>query len=90
MITIRFYAWIREKFGIRELRIDKKPQTLCDLLQLLRGEIGEKADILFDGDGIKGGIMIGINNRLVRLDRLEDIYLRDGDIIDIMPLGSGG
>ena len=90
MVIVRFYAWIREKLGVGKLTINTKLQTIQELFLELKKILKEESDILFSDNQIRKGIMIGINNRLVRIEKQEMIRLKEEDIIDIMPLGSGG
>ena len=90
MIVVRFYAWIKENLGFDKLTINTKLQTIQELFLELKKILKEKSSVLFDNDQIKRGIMIGINNKLVRLEKPENIRLNEDDVVDIMPLGSGG
>ena len=90
MIVARFYAWIKENLGFDKLTINTKLQTIQELFLELKKILKEKSSVLFDNDQIKRGIMIGINNKLVRLEKPENIRLNEDDVVDIMPLGSGG
>lgn len=89
-IRIRFYAWLREKIGTREIVINK-PFLFIELRNILAKHVSEGLDRIFDDNGnIRDGIMIGLNNKLVNKSKLKELFIREGDVLDIMPLGSGG
>ncbi|HDN05488.1 MAG TPA: MoaD/ThiS family protein, partial [Candidatus Bathyarchaeota archaeon] len=48
------------------------------------------ADVIFDKLKIKDSVMVSVNNNLVKPSDLTELKLKDGDVIDIMPLPSGG
>jgi len=90
LVKVRFYAWLRESIGRRELIIDDCPETLLELFLMLRKILGEKARAIFDDDHVRSEIMIGVNNVLIKKMDIGNIKIRKEDVVDIMPMGSGG
>ncbi len=90
-VVVRFFAWLREEIGVSEIVLDGLG-SLADLLSGIRKSLGSRSGAIFEDDGsLRNNVIIAINNRIVSSEgSFEKISLRDGDIIDIMPLGSGG
>lgn len=89
LVKVRFFAWLREEIGMREITIKCKG-TLRDLLECIRSMLKDKADRIFSDGRIRKGVIIAINNKVVDTKDINKIILENEDVIDIMPLGSGG
>ena len=90
MVTIRLYAWLREEVGVGEIRLGYRG-PISGLLLLLRLVLGDTASSIFGDDGqLKHGIVLGLNNRIVNPKMFKEEFVDDCDVVDIMPLGSGG
>ncbi len=89
-IEVRFYAQIREKIGIDKVVLENC-NSFSQLLTSLRKILGDKIGIIFDEHGnLDNSILVGVNDRLVSQNTFIKIRFRNGDKIDIMPIGSGG
>jgi len=91
-VKIRFFAWLREEIGAPSISLEGV-SSLDDLISQLREMLGEKSEVLFSSDGsLRSHIVLAVNNVVIdiRQKNLRTVLLKEGDIIDIMPLGSGG
>ncbi len=77
MITILFFAGIREEIGVEKLQLDKKEITVAELKQYLQAEY--KLSSL-------NQVMVAINESFVT----EDEVIQDQDTIALIPPVSGG
>ncbi len=77
MITILFFAGIREEIGVEQLQLDKKDMTVAELKQYLQAEY--KLSSL-------NQVMVAINESFVT----EDEVIQDQDTIALIPPVSGG
>ncbi len=89
-MIIKFFAFIRDYTGSKEISIESCP-TLRELLDKLSGRYGMRfREKLFAGDRLSEDIIIMINGRHIEhLDGL-DTNLKDIDIISIFPRVAGG
>jgi len=78
-VLVRFFARLREELGVGE-----KVLELND-----RATLGELLAAVFK-EGPPEDLLLALNNELVRGDRVDEVRLREGDVIDIMPPASGG
>ncbi len=87
-VKVRFYAKLKDELGIDEISIPINERSLFALLRklntILKDKLPEPIDSLIENT------LIAVNNELVREDDLKDLTLNNGDIVDIMPLPSGG
>ena len=85
-IYIKFYAKIKEEVGTDAMHLHLKGKfRLIDLLKEIDKKVNKKS---IEEYYTKKRLLISVNDALVNLR--EDILLKDGDKIDIMPLPSGG
>ena len=87
---MRFFAWLREEVGVDHLEVEVEDTNLHEVLLLLREIIGDRSMVIFDGEKLKSNIIIAVNNNIVHWERMGSISIKDGDVVDIMPFGSGG
>lgn len=90
-VKVRFFAWLREEVGLSHLTLSNV-EFLADVLASLSEILRDKQNsFLDDRQKLKSGILIALNNRIVNPSQdLSRIRLCDGDVIDFLPLGSGG
>jgi molybdopterin synthase catalytic subunit len=81
VITVKFFAMLKDKAGTAEVVLTEHPATVKDLLDLINRRFPALADSLsFDR------ILISVNQDLAR----PDAPLADGDEVGLMPPFSGG
>jgi sulfur-carrier protein len=81
MITIKFFASLKDKAGAGELSIAFPGGSVADLLTHVAQEHPELAGVLSSN-----ALMISINQEFVRANAI----VRDGDEVALMPPFSGG
>jgi len=90
-VTVRFYASLRERLGVKKVNLQlEEGSSFTSAMEKLAETLGNKADVIFDKLKIKDSVMVSVNNNLVKPSDLTELKLKDGDVIDIMPLPSGG
>jgi len=90
-VKVKFYASLREEIGIEEIVLELLNPTFSALINALKNTIKSKSNAIVDSKGeIRSDIMISVNNKLINRLNLGKLNFEDGDIIDIMPLPSGG
>lgn len=82
MITIKFFANLRDLAGTDEIVLDQHPSTITDLLPLLAGRYPGLAPVL----GEQKRILVAVNQEFAD----EAAELRNGDEIALLPPFSGG
>ena len=82
MITVRFFAMLKNKVGKEEVKIPlEKEITVEDLKETLRNRFPDIADYL-----IERRVLISVNQEFAA----PDTVLKDGDEVAILPSFSGG
>lgn len=89
MTLIKFYGYYREKIGENSIEV-RGAYTLEELLEKLKEALKEKKEILFEDGKLKRNILLAVNDDLVSLDNIAEVYISDKDTVSIMPLPSGG
>ncbi|RLE75801.1 MAG: hypothetical protein DRZ80_02185 [Thermoprotei archaeon] len=89
MTLIKFYGYYREKIGENSIKV-RGAYTLEELLEKLKEALKEKKEILFEDGKLKRNILLAVNDDLVSLDNIAEVYISDKDTVSIMPLPSGG
>lgn len=90
-VTIKFYASLREKLGINKVALQLKENSkFMAVMEKMMEIVGNKAYVICDKLEIKDNVMVSINNNLIKRSDLAELRLKEGDVIDIMPLPSGG
>ena len=83
-MTLLYFAWVRQKLGTDEERIDLPPdvQTVADLVELLRQRDGAFAEV-FDG---KRSLRAAVNQEHAKWDA----SVAPGDEVAFFPPVTGG
>ena len=81
MITIRFFAGIKERVGKEEVVLDSKGGSVADILNAIEKDIPGGSEILL---GLK--TMIEVNHEMAGMQTL----VKDGDEVAFIPPFSGG
>ena len=90
-IIVKFYASIREKMDLNEITLSfSKNPSFHQVMKRIKDSTGLQPFDLLNSSKKNVNIMISINNRLVHSDDLPNLRLEHKDVIDIMPLPSGG
>ncbi|OYT25437.1 MAG: hypothetical protein B6U95_09330 [Thermofilum sp. ex4484_82] len=89
MTLIKFYGYYREKIGENSIKV-RGAYTLEELLEKLKEALKEKKEILFEDGKLKRNILLAVNDDLVSLDNIAEVYISDKDTVSVMPLPSGG
>jgi sulfur-carrier protein len=77
-VKVRFFASVREITGTGEMELEIKPgEPVSDVLQKLKSEFPAFQD---------SHLMLAVNTEYVQ----PDYKLKDGDIVALIPLVSGG
>jgi len=89
-MKVRFFAYIRDYTGTKEIECHGCP-TLKELLSDLCEKYGGKfRDKVFDGENLSGEIIILINGRHVTHYDGINSRLKEEDEISIFPVVAGG
>nr|MDO8132903.1 ubiquitin-like small modifier protein 1 [Candidatus Njordarchaeum guaymaensis] len=96
VITVKFFAALREITGKREVRLQlgKKEETVLEVLDKLSNEYGKNfKEYVFDTQNhrsLRSQVSIMVNGQSIR--NFEDLktLIKDGDTIAILPPISGG
>ncbi|HTG01266.1 MAG TPA: molybdenum cofactor biosynthesis protein MoaE [Nitrospirota bacterium] len=81
MVTVKFFASLKDKAGASELQIAFSGGTVADLLQRVADACPALAEMLSSGS-----LMISVNHEFVR----QIAHVGDGDEVALMPPFSGG
>ena len=81
MITIKLFAILKDRVGRDEVKIKAANGNVADLLQQVSREYPALSDIL-----VPGRIVVSVNHEFVK----QDVLIRDGDEVALMPPFSGG
>jgi len=86
-IYVKFYAKIRDEVGIDHMFLDmgNNPSRLIEVIREIDKRMNKK---IIEEYYVRRRLLISINDTLIDID--DNILLRDGDKVDIMPLPSGG
>jgi molybdopterin synthase sulfur carrier subunit len=89
-IKAKFFAYFRDLFGGRERDVPLGAgRTVRDALELLCDTPARRAE-LFDGDGLKGHLVVMVNGIHIRALRGLDTELAEGDTLAVFPFLVGG
>lgn len=91
-VRVKFYASLREKLGVSEVVLKlKENSNFVSLMGKVAEIIGnDTSAIVNDELELRGNVMISVNNNFVKHSDLVRLKLKGGDVVDIMPLPSGG
>lgn len=88
---MRFYASLRDDIGVGEVIVHLNDRTFNALKNNLKVLLGEKADRIFSEDGaLRRGLIVSINNTIIHPLNIQELELRENDVVDFMPTPSGG
>ncbi len=97
-IRLEILPWVSDVFGgqgsgrlVLEENI-KEGATIGDLVRKLASEHQAFSDVVFDTktDKLSGYVMIVLNDRMVEALKGLETKIKDGDIIKLLPVISGG
>ena len=87
-VTIRFLLWLKEKSGTNELTLEiKDGATIADVFEELKRRISGLSKYLDSVFTEHSHISVILNGRSVNN---RSYVVKDGDIIELAPLVSGG
>ncbi len=89
MVTLKFFATLRDLTGKKELVVDGK--TVKEVISAAGNVLGlDLMNELFEGEKPKKGVIVLVNGRNIEhLDGLST-SLEDGDILSLFPPVGGG
>ncbi len=93
-VTFRVYTYLKAELGKGEICVelpDVGPISLEELLEEIEKRTGKpfKEKLIIDGK-IREGIIFMLNGKNLISHGTEEIVLHDGDVVSILPPGSGG
>jgi len=90
-VKVRFYASLREDIGVGEVTVHLNDQSFNALKNSLKAVLGGKADRIFLEDGtLRRGLIVAVNNTIIHQSSIQELKLRENDVVDFMPAPSGG
>ena len=90
IVTVKFYAYLKEIFQEKEQKVDLKPgASVRDLLDKI-SDSTEKHDTLFQEQKLAPYVVIIKNGISIQSLGELDAKLSDGDILNIFPFIGGG
>lgn len=93
-VTFKFYTYLKALMGTGELSIEiagKEKETLLGIIEEIQKRTGKdiRSKLLKD-DAFREGIVFVLNGKVVASTKPSEVWLFDGDVISILPPGSGG
>lgn len=94
-VTFKVYTYLKAELGTGEIVVEvpeKDELSLKDLIQEVQRITGKNVENRLLSEGkIREGIVFIINGKSIVSDLpAQEIILHDGDVISILPPGSGG
>jgi len=91
-VRVKFYASLREKLGVRGVVLKlKENSNVISLMGKVAEIIGNDMSVIVNDElEVRDNVMISVNNNFVKHSDLVRLKLRGGDVVDVMPLPSGG
>ncbi|HJK03357.1 MAG TPA: MoaD/ThiS family protein [Methanocorpusculum sp.] len=89
-ITILAFASFREKFGEKNTVTISNGATILSVLHSFAESVPAARDELFDGDSLRGHVILMYNRERIDADDAKEIAVSDGDEIVLYPPVSGG
>ncbi|MBS7611355.1 MoaD/ThiS family protein [Candidatus Bathyarchaeota archaeon] len=90
-IKVRFYASLRDEIGVGEFSVYLNDGSFNSLMNNLRALLGDRVNRLFsEGGMLRNGLIVSVNNTIVYLSKIQELKLRENDVVDFMPAPSGG
>jgi len=91
IIKVKFYASLREMLNVNKIEVKIENSKFISLMEKLKENLKDKINLIADEKlRLKDNLMISVNNNLVKHSDLNKIELKNGDMVDFMPLPSGG
>ncbi|MCD6445302.1 MoaD family protein [Candidatus Bathyarchaeota archaeon] len=91
IVKVKFYASLREMLNVNKIEVKIENSKFISLMEKLKENLKDKINLIADEKlRLKDNLMISINNNLVKHSDLNKIELKNGDMVDFMPLPSGG
>lgn len=91
-VETRFYAFLREATGVERDSFElEEGATVGDLLRAIAARYERLAGLVFEGaPRLRRGFALALNGENVELDKVDEIRLREGDTVVILPPIAGG
>ncbi|RLG83823.1 MAG: MoaD/ThiS family protein [Thermoprotei archaeon] len=87
-VTVRFLLWLKEKSGTNELTLEiKDGATIADVFEEIKRRINGLSKYLDNAFTNNSSISVIVNGQSVNNG---SYVLKDGDVIELAPLVSGG
>ena len=87
-VTVRFLLWLKEKSGTNELTLEiKDGATIADVFEEIKKRINGLSKYLDNAFTDNSSISVIVNGQSVNNG---SYILKDGDVIELAPLVSGG
>ena len=91
IVKVKFYASLREMLNVNKIEVKIENSKFISLIEKLKENLKDKINLIADEKlRLKDNLMISVNNNLVKHSDLNKIELKNGDMVDFMPLPSGG
>ncbi len=93
-VTFKVYTYLKAEIGRGELIIDipdRDSAKLDELFDLINSLVGKniKEKLIKDGK-IREGIILVLSGKVIPPVNAEEIIVKDGDTLSLLPPGSGG
>ncbi|MDI6851439.1 MAG: MoaD/ThiS family protein [bacterium] len=93
-VIFKVYTYLKAELGAGELHLDfpgREEVSLDEVLNEVEKVTSKKIrdKVLKDGR-IKEGLIFVLNGKSVVPENVSQVFLKDGDVISILPPGSGG
>lgn len=91
MITVRFYANLRQIAGSKEETIDSDELSVRDIINSLSVKFGDEfRKLMFENGKLRGNVIILVNGlNVIFRDGLNE-KVKSGDSVDMFPPVAGG
>lgn len=92
-VKTKYFAFLRERLGISEETLEVPDKiTVKDFVKMLTTLKGDvlASYVLKEGNDLREGIAIAYNGETLEFSKLNEVVLKDGDTIVILPPISGG
>jgi len=90
-VCVRLYGWLKDYFKVGTLTLELDYGSYQELVSKLAKNLNDKDGLLVEGGRLREEeVIVALNGEVVSLKELNRIKFKDGDIIDVMPLPSGG
>ncbi|MGB9825019.1 MAG: MoaD/ThiS family protein [Candidatus Hydrothermia bacterium] len=93
-VTFKFYTYLKAIVGDSEISVDIKNverANLVEVIEEVENMTGRKIkEKLLKNDAVREGIIFMINGKVISESKPSEIWIHDGDVISILPPGSGG